>query len=373
MVAAPSAAQTSSTDSRTVVVTSGNPSTACDGQIAEYFGDHVGAMTPGSITTGADGHLWFTDGGDTSTGGSRIGKMSTDGAVLAFYTPVSDPHVHATAITTGPDGNLWFVDTGEEGQPQPNLIGKMTLDGTLTEYSTGPDPTADPAQSIVTGADGNLWFPQTFIPGNPRIAKMTTDGVVTSYPIGLSDVNVGSVARGPDGNVWFNYWQNQPPGFPTGVAKVTPGGTVTIYPVSAPLQLLGSLTTGPDGNLWSATQPLQGLTHSLVKVTPSGVATVVPVSIDPHASIGPIITAPDGNLWFTVAFAGDGNENGIVRLSTDGITTEFREPPKPINQNSLGGGITIGPDGNIWFTEFFAVATLGVGPCPIRLAPTFTG
>jgi hypothetical protein len=152
------------------VLTSASSSTTCAaGQITEYFGDHFGAMTPGGIAAGPDGNLWFTDSGDSTTGGSRIGKMSTDGNLIAFYNGATDPHVYpAAAITAGPDGNMWFIDTGEQAQAQPNLIGKITPDGVITEYSTGPDPTDDPGQSIVTGADGNLWFPKDFVPGNPQ-------------------------------------------------------------------------------------------------------------------------------------------------------------------------------------------------------------
>jgi len=50
---------------------------------------------------------------------------------------------------------------------------------------------------------------------------------------------------------------------------------------------------------------------------------------------------PDGNLWFTEYYA-----DQLARITPDGIITEFREP----SDNDVEALVT-GPDGNIWFTE----------------------
>jgi len=55
-----------------------------------------------------------------------------------------------------------------------------------------------------------------------------------------------------------------------------------------------------------------------------------------------ITLGPDGNLWFT-----ESNGNKIGRLSPRG---GFKEYPLPA-PNSMPIGITTGPDGNLWFTE----------------------
>lgn len=52
---------------------------------------------------------------------------------------------------------------------------------------------------------------------------------------------------------------------------------------------------------------------------------------------------PDGALWFTEVFA-----NQIGRISTAGEITEFPVP----TADSQPWGIVTGPDGNLWFTEF---------------------
>jgi streptogramin lyase len=65
------------------------------------------------------------------------------------------------------------------------------------------------------------------------------------------------------------------------------------------------------------------------------------------AACGPreIAVGPDGNLWFTEYEA-----NQIGRMTTAGVLTEFPVP-------TFGGypaGITLGPDGNLWFAEELA-------------------
>lgn len=55
-----------------------------------------------------------------------------------------------------------------------------------------------------------------------------------------------------------------------------------------------------------------------------------------------ITLGPDGNLWFT-----ESNASKIGRLSA---RAGFKEYPLS-TPNSMPIGITTGPDGNLWFTE----------------------
>ncbi len=72
----------------------------------------------------------------------------------------------------------------------------------------------------------------------------------------------------------------------------------------------------------------------------SGV-TVFTAGITPDAAPAGIVLGPDGNLWFT-EFAAD----RIARMTRTGTVTEFTLPAGrgPLN-------ITVGPDNNVWFTE----------------------
>src|SRR5205809_3050482 len=65
----------------------------------------------------------------------------------------------------------------------------------------------------------------------------------------------------------------------------------------------------------------------------------------PTASSQPdaVTVGPDGNIWFTEV----GRVNRIGRIAPDG--TLLGETP--LADNSLPAGIAVGPDGNLWFTE----------------------
>jgi virginiamycin B lyase len=73
-------------------------------------------------------------------------------------------------------------------------------------------------------------------------------------------------------------------------------------------------------------------------------ATIAEMPI-PQASSGPtgITAGPDGNVWFTEYFK---NSIGMVNVATNKIK-HF----KLSTLNARPAGITAGPDGNLWFTE----------------------
>jgi streptogramin lyase len=108
------------------------------------------------------------------------------------------------------------------------------------------------------------------------------------------------------------------------------------------------MTVGPDGNIWftegnhfsttrgskigriSPQDPGDGSTIAEFELTS-------PNSYPFHLTVG-----PDNNLWFT-----EYNVNRIGRITVEGQITEF-ELPTP---NSGPTDITLGPDGNLWITE----------------------
>src|SRR5262249_8388151 len=112
-----------------------------------------------------------------------------------------------------------------------------------------------------TGPDGNLWFTEnsSVIPdevNNRRIGRMTLAGVVTEFnvPGPASGYELGAIASGPDGNLWFadRVWSDYYAGaVPSYIGRITTSGSIAEFPViSALLPTPGAITTGPDGNLW---------------------------------------------------------------------------------------------------------------------------
>jgi streptogramin lyase len=60
-------------------------------------------------------------------------------------------------------------------------------------------------------------------------------------------------------------------------------------------------------------------------------------------SPGGIVAGPDGNLWFTEYYSGN-----IGRITPTGTITEFIVAA---GKNMSPSGITLGADCNLWFTD----------------------
>ncbi len=69
---------------------------------------------PGTITTGPDGALWFTNDALNS---NTIGRITTSGKVTIYTgADINGP----VGITTGPGGTLWFADNANSS------VGRIT-------------------------------------------------------------------------------------------------------------------------------------------------------------------------------------------------------------------------------------------------------
>lgn len=111
------------------------------------------------------------------------------------------------------------------------------------------------------------------------------------------------------------------------------------------------IVLGPDGNMWVT----EVIKHQIFRITPEGVATGFRVPGDKVGVLQGITAGPDGNLWFTSR-----EENAIRRISPSGefngmfvIPSQATTPTK-FNTGSWPRGITVGPDGQIWFAEMAA-------------------
>ena len=145
---------------------------------------------------------------------------------------------------------------------------------------------------------------------------------------------------------------------------------------SFPIPLVGivqpqGITTGPDGNLWFA----ETGADKIGRMTPAGAVTQFPLppipvpaetQPNPGSAPGPraITVGPDGALWFV------GVPGEVGRITTAGVVTEFAVPAIPPPAGSAAGtaptvltpsGITVGPDGALWFTAYPASGDSYVG------------
>ena len=209
---------------------------------------------------------------------------------------------------------------------------------TITEFKLS-DPASSPA-SIVAGPDGNLWFTEDL---GSKVGKITPQGQITEFPLTGRYPTPMAITVGSDGNLWFLNYDR--------IGKMTTSGHLTEYPL--PLGVFSDardMTLGPDGNLWFTESrcPLcedpqfpedEG---TIGKITPQGEITEYTLP-DHHSGPRGITAGPDGNLWFT-----EYDSSKIGRISTSGVVTEFALP----EAWSFPTGIAAGSDGNLWFVEY---------------------
>lgn len=289
-------------------------STASAGHFREF---HVNPQYGGisGIAKGPDGNVWFTNSG--------IGRITPNGVVTQLAIGLSS---NANGLTTGADGNVWFLEQ--------HKVGKITPTGRVTEYdvpSTYPYAYLTPSYGIVLGPDGNVWFTEYW---NMKIGRVTPQGVVTEFAIpGNGYQNPSGLAAGPDGNVWFA--QNN--GF---IGRLNPRSGRFLPNISVPGTSF-KIVLGADGNMW--------FDESIGRITPSGSVRMFP---DPWGYGFGLAAARDGNIWI-VDWANDTLDR--INPTTGRYLTPLRAPTRYSGLNDM----TIGPDGNVWFTEG-NVSNLGV-------------
>jgi virginiamycin B lyase len=310
--------------------------------ITEWFPISIPAE---SIVAGPDGALWFAS---RDRNNNKIGRITTAGVVTEFpITGLSSAQSFVfTNIAAGPDGALWFGFARVSPAPHRMGIGRITTTGTISEFLL---PVPSPSGShimygITAGPDGALWFTE---PQDNKIGRITTTGELTEFPLPpLPKPGVASyvgITMGPDGALWFaNPFGNQ-----NGeISRITTAGAVTEFPIPPAFTGVPGITAGPDGALWFT----QSNGRKIGRITTAGAVTEFPIPPASHVGRGPfrighdawgITMGPDGALWFTDTIA-----NKIGRITTTGELSEFLLPAP----NSLPSGITAGPDGALWFT-----------------------
>ncbi len=273
----------------------------------------------GALATGPDGNLWFA-----ASGSAKIGSITTSGTVSEYAV-----HGNPGGIATGPDGNLWITDSYNE-------IAVLSPAGTVVNTYAVGDPNI--LSGIVAGSDGAMWFSEAH-----GIDRITTNGSLIRYSLdhGSSRAGAGTLAAGPDGNLWEVESELG------NVARVTTAGVITEFPTNLKANCTSIIANGPDGALWFT----EGAMNAIGRITTAGSLTYLPgtgasgTCGTPFGGNDPlgIVAGPDGNLWYTESGAGK-----IARLSTTGAITEYATPS---GTSGAPAFITVGPDRNLWFGE----------------------
>jgi streptogramin lyase len=305
------------------------------------------------IAAGPDGNLWFTQ--NFPVPDAAIGRITPSGQVTRFSAGLS-PGTNPLEIVAGPDGNLWF--TYDPGFPSSTGggVGRVTLAGQITLFPEPPGLHGSPFE-IVAGSDGNLWFNHAAIlsPTGQAIGRITPSGEITEFFTGLRDsANVGNLTAGP-GGIWFADESSRP-----AIGRIAPSGEITEFPGLRPhpFPIIYGPTAGPEGNLWFAANDQSP--PPVERITPTGTIERFSAGIDPRADdLGPFAVGSDGNVWFRVVKhpsrrrpKSDRELTAIGRITPDGRIAEFSDCLRPMPGFSGPNFLTLGPDGNVWFTTW---------------------
>jgi len=307
-------------------------------------------------------------------------------ALAAAFGLVADPPhfvheytlpigVYPSSIVAGPDGALWFSTYPYyTNHPPIHLgIGRITTSGHVTYY-----PVNHGTYDVTAGPDGRLWFTSPY--RKPYIVgAITTSGLIATWPA-QSDGLPESIIAGPDGNLWYTAFGGNPDilaistvgtlvaqyyagkGFvvrlgrgrdlvwynmPARVGRITKNGKETGHDIGGPTYIPELMALGPDNRMWECDGTY------IVALTVDFTATFYPIPTGVNGTYG-LTRGPDGNMWAT-----DFDQGKLLRITTAGVMTTF-DIPTP---NMIPSGITVGPDGNIWYTEIQMqtdVAKIGV-------------
>lgn len=120
---------------------------------------------------------------------------------------------HPYGITPGPDGWLWVADAGGNAllrvDPASGTIETVTafagLPGVFPNPFRNDAMEADPVPTaVVFDEDGNAYVSllsgAPFIPGSAKVLKITPDGEISDYAVGLTMLT--DLRRGPDGELY---------------------------------------------------------------------------------------------------------------------------------------------------------------------------
>lgn len=275
---------------------------------------------PGDMTIGNDGNVWFVDHAT-----NKIGRITRTGAIAGFAAKKGS---HPTSITTGADGAVWFTETAT------NTIGRTTSGLNMTHFAL--PPAIKSARGITAGSDGRIYV-AGYTSHNIGVFDPTTHKwhIFATLAPGTGPVRM---TTGPDGNLYVTEATKH------AVAKITvPGKVVTRIPL--PVGAAASrITSGPDGNLW-VTEP--GL-NKVAIVTTAGSVHQVSVSGKPTGIAAGPETLPSAEfMWVTLQGGAGGNAVGRIPVVA----------PRTVKKYAIGiakslpSGITVGADGNIWFSE----------------------
>lgn len=237
-------------------------------------------MVGGARLALVDGGLYATSGGwnipdaDPPALFSAIvrveGSQITSVADMWAFEKANNPDGlllddHPYGLAAGPDGWLWVADAGANALLRANPdTGEIVL---VAAFGGLPGAFPNPARNdaveadpVPTGVafddDGNAYVSllsgAPFIPGNAKVLRVSADGTVSDYAVGLTTLT--DLTRGPDGELYavqFGLFTEEGPTPNTGAVLRIKEGSASEVVVSG-LPFPTGISFDGDGNAYVA-------------------------------------------------------------------------------------------------------------------------
>lgn len=319
-------------------------------RVFEYAIPSGSTSKPWQITVGPDGSsLWFTENGAEKFAAifpSTCTQTATPACtILEGSLPQTNGATMPTGIVAGPNGLVWIggtnsVPTGHLWTVQSGACSTSTqtsLAGCTTTQQ--PDPMNSPSYYDIKNTTGNVLEAAATSNGAGGIVQIAPLAQPTPFFYHQSGgsksafgVASDGLATDPGGNI-----------LQLGCSDC---GSLQTYPFSGSPQGIVNLS---NGYLFVADATNSDIAYANTTTCfPNGCGslTFTPVNTLTAGAQPEFLTiGPDGNIWFTEFAA---NKIGVLNTTT---FTMIAEIPIP-TANAGPWGITTGPDGNIWFTEY---------------------
>jgi virginiamycin B lyase len=249
---------------------------------------------------------------------------------------VSGPGISAAAQYFA---ELFDTTTGDLAGSSPGSVVANTV--TFASGTTAIPVVANRPYLIVVVTGSQLASPSPSPTASQGATSTPTPPAVVSISEVTSPGQLSGLTISPSG---VPYYVDQ---ITSAIGYVSGGGVVEL-PIAAPspAPLYGVFGVGgfawpafgPDGNIWFP----HSYTNSITRMNPiTGAYTDFPI---PTASAWPdaVVAGPDGAMWFTEFYG------KIGRITTSGAITEMAVPA---GTNAYIEQIVTGPDGALWFVE----------------------
>jgi virginiamycin B lyase len=237
-------------------------------------------------------------------------------------------------IFVAPWIGVWFnLQRGPTTTTDCTKASDPTRAGAVVEYCL-PMPTRPP-HAMILGPDGNFWFTDAY---NGKLVRVTPHGAFEQFDVAVAPTGMPAPGLdwGLDGNLWYIADGK--------LGRISPQGATGT--VALPSGIVAtSLTVGPDGNLWLSESRSTGTAaiktaDIIARMTKSDQFTSYSLASAGITSAGGLTPGPDGNVWF----AGTTKSNSAIGRITPAGDVKVFALDIPIRTTAPGYPACEGPD-----------------------------